>query len=72
MPLTLSHLTGAFPDWEIHDAAGGGWYAIRTVLVPPTCELSNIRCGANLDELSKNLTAETRHPSHSAEQPWAG
>lgn len=60
MPITISQLAGAFPGWDILDGAGGGWYAIRTVLLPRQSRLSNVRCGANLDELRRNLESETR------------
>lgn len=60
MPMTSGQLARDFPGWEIQDAAGGGWYAIRTVLVSRHTGLSNVRCGRSLEELSKHLEAETR------------
>jgi hypothetical protein len=60
MTMSTDHLAIAFPGWVILDAAGGGWYAIRTVLVPRHRGLSNVRCGASLDELYRHLESETR------------
>ncbi|WP_431913759.1 hypothetical protein [Nonomuraea jabiensis] len=48
------------PGWEIIEGAGGGYIAIRTVLVPGHSALSNVRCGATLPELFAHLEEETR------------
>ncbi|MEV4548425.1 hypothetical protein [Nonomuraea wenchangensis] len=49
-----------FPGWEIIEGAGGGYIAIRRVLVPSAGGLSNVRCGATLAELHRHLEEETR------------
>ncbi|WP_433246247.1 hypothetical protein ACQPYK_44885 [Streptosporangium sp. CA-135522] len=49
--------------WTISDAVGGGWYAVRRVVVSAHGSahgLSDVRCGATLTELARNLEAETR------------
>nr|SBO91968.1 hypothetical protein BN4615_P1482 [Nonomuraea gerenzanensis] len=55
----MTQVIKAFPGWQIYDLAGG-WAAVRTHLVPRTSELSNVRCGETLEELVRNLEAETR------------
>lgn len=60
LSLTLGQMAGAFPDWDIFDSAGGGWYAIRRMLMPPPNGLSNVRCGATLEELKSHLESEAR------------
>ncbi|MDX3100683.1 hypothetical protein [Nonomuraea angiospora] len=52
--------TRGFPGWEIIEGAGGGYIAIRTVLVPEHSALSNVRCGATLPELFEHLEEEAR------------
>ncbi|MER6580006.1 hypothetical protein [Nonomuraea sp. NPDC001023] len=47
------------PGWHIHDVTGG-WVAVRRSPVPRGSVLSNVRCGATLDELAENLAEETR------------
>ncbi|WP_157548556.1 hypothetical protein [Nonomuraea candida] len=49
-----------FPGWEIMAGAGGGYIAYRVILVPHGSGLSNVRCGATLDELHGNLAQELR------------
>ncbi|TMR98710.1 hypothetical protein [Nonomuraea basaltis] len=66
--------TRSFPGWDIIDGAGGGYIAIRTVLVPENSGLSNIRCGATLLELYKHLEQEMRRqerPSPTRKLPGA-
>ncbi len=62
--VTLQHLRGKYGrQWVINDGAGGGWYAVRRLNVSTHAVargLSNVRCGASLDELAKNLASETR------------
>lgn len=60
MGVSLRELISAFPGWEISDAAGGGWYAVRIATVPAHSGLSNVRCGATLDELRKHLELEAQ------------
>lgn len=65
MTVTLAQLSAAYPGWRIQDVAGpgDGWCAIRIIAVPTHTGLSNVRCGADLDELRRHLEAETRsHP----------
>lgn len=65
MNATLQHLLSRFPGWQITDMAGG-WVAIRTHLVRSDSGLANVRCGATLEELARNLQAECRlQNSHS-------
>ncbi|MGN9844817.1 hypothetical protein ACTMTI_42475 [Nonomuraea sp. H19] len=52
--------TERFPGWEIMEGSGGGYIAFRTVLVPGRSGLSNVRCGATLEELFKHLEQEIR------------
>lgn len=59
MQLTLQHLLGRFPGWQIIDMAGG-WIAVRANLVGADSGLANVRWGATLEELAKNLQAERR------------
>ncbi|MGW4409178.1 hypothetical protein ACWEJ6_34465 [Nonomuraea sp. NPDC004702] len=47
------------PGWHIHDVTGG-WVAVRRSPVPRGSVLSNVRCGATLDELAEHLAEETR------------
>lgn len=65
MAVTLAQLSAAYPGWHIQDVAGpgDGWCAIRIILVPTNTGLSNVRCGADLDELRRHLEAETRGQS---------
>ncbi|MEV0619787.1 hypothetical protein AB0I81_41160 [Nonomuraea sp. NPDC050404] len=49
-----------FPGWVITAGAGGGYIAYRTVLVPRRSGLSNVRCGATLEELYEHLHQELR------------
>ncbi len=58
-----------FPGWEIIDGAGGGYIAIRRVLVPSAGGLSNVRCGATLAELHRHLEEETRRCARQAVAP---
>lgn len=58
-----------FPGWEIIDGAGGGYIAIRLVLVPSASGLSNVRCGATLAELHRHLEGETRRRARQAVAP---
>ena len=60
MSVSLRELISAFPGWDISDAAGGGWYAVRIAKVSVHSGLSNVRCGATLDELRKHLELEAR------------
>lgn len=49
--------------WVVSDAIGGGWYAVRRVAVSTHGRergLSDVRCGATLVELARNLEAEIR------------
>ncbi|MFG1704979.1 hypothetical protein ACFLIM_17465 [Nonomuraea sp. M3C6] len=55
-----------FPGWEIMEGAGGGYIAFRTALVPEGSGFSNVRCGATLPELFKNLEQEMRGPKRQA------
>lgn len=59
MNLTLQQVLSRFPGWQIIDMADG-WVAIRANLVPSDSGLSNVRCGATLEELAGNLQAESR------------
>lgn len=55
--------------WSISEAVGGGWYAVRRVVLSSyglEHGLSNVRCGASLAELARNLEAEARLER----QPW--
>lgn len=66
MGVSLRELISAFPGWEISDAAGGGWYAVRIATVPAHGGLSNVRCGATLEELRKHLEWEAQRASRPA------
>ncbi|MEU8140925.1 hypothetical protein [Nonomuraea sp. NPDC048901] len=59
MNLTLQQVLSRFPGWQIIGMADG-WVAIRANLVPRDSGLSNVRCGATLEELTGNLQAESR------------
>ncbi|MEV0233614.1 hypothetical protein [Nonomuraea sp. NPDC050786] len=64
MSVSLSSLKNEYGrEWAISDAVGGGWYAVRRVLLPDRCNeggLSNVRCGRTLEELARNLAEERR------------
>lgn len=62
MPMTLAKLIAQYPAWQVQEIAAG-WVAIRKQPVPCASGLSNVRCGATLDELAANLQAETRQGS---------
>ncbi|MFI7703013.1 hypothetical protein [Nonomuraea sp. NPDC049480] len=64
--------TRRFPGWDIIDGAGGGYIAIRTVLVPENSGLSNVRCGATLPELYKRLEQESRQEGPSLARKLSG
>ncbi|MBB2909523.1 hypothetical protein FHS43_000769 [Streptosporangium becharense] len=62
--MTLAELTACHGrTWTISGAVGGGWYAVRRAALSVYARahgLSDIRCGATLDELAHRLEAETR------------
>jgi hypothetical protein len=62
--MTITELAARFPKWEISDGPGGGWYAVRRVLISPSSRsssaLSNVRCGNTLDELARHLAEEAQ------------
>lgn len=47
------------------EGAGGGYIAYRVVLMPPRSGLSNVRCGATLEELHAHLEQEIRRENQS-------
>jgi hypothetical protein len=59
MNLTVRQVVSRFPGWHITDISGG-WVAYRVTFVPRGSGLSNVRCGATLEELAGNLQAEIR------------
>ncbi|MEU1724089.1 hypothetical protein [Nonomuraea sp. NPDC005692] len=59
MAVSVRLVRAGNPGWHIHDVTGG-WVAVRRSPVPRGSVLSNVRCGATLDELSENLAEETR------------
>ncbi|WP_329091308.1 MULTISPECIES: hypothetical protein [unclassified Streptosporangium] len=55
--------------WTISEGTGGGWYAVRrTNMSAYGLEhgLCNVRCGATVRELARNLEEETQLEN----QPW--
>lgn len=68
--VTLSELTKLYGRiWTISEGVGGGWYAMRRTGISAYGRdhgLSDVRCGATLVELARNLDDETRLES----QPW--
>ncbi|MBB4942356.1 hypothetical protein FHR32_006742 [Streptosporangium album] len=62
--MTLAELTALYGrTWTISASVGGGWYAVRRAAISTYGRehgLSDVRCGANLVELTSNLEAEMR------------
>ncbi|MDP9866356.1 MULTISPECIES: hypothetical protein [Streptosporangium] len=68
--MTLAELRKLYErTWQISESIGSGWYAVRRNAISAQGRehgLSDVRCGATLVELARNLEAETRLES----QAW--
>ncbi|MDH2429243.1 hypothetical protein [Sphaerisporangium sp. TRM90804] len=62
--MTLAELTAKYGRrWQVSDAVGGGWYAVRRNGLSPGLiqrGLSNVRCAATLEELAGHLMSEAQ------------
>ncbi len=81
MPVTIAELKARYSkEWLISDAVGGGWYAVRRHGLSRDVVqrgLSNVYCGASLEELATHLASETQLETrlirgcHHAETPFS-
>ncbi|WP_433217192.1 hypothetical protein [Microtetraspora malaysiensis] len=73
MTVTIRGLEAEYgKQWTISHAAGGGWCAVRRTNLPPqrvARGLSNVRCGADLEELARHLAEEKRGEEKDSARP---
>ncbi|MBO3752690.1 hypothetical protein J5X84_42135 [Streptosporangiaceae bacterium NEAU-GS5] len=72
--MTLVDLAARYKGWTISDGPGGGYWAVRRVLLPESAGggRANVRCGNSLTELASHLAEEARLDQRAAGVPRQG